>query len=1408
MKKIATSIIQAVIGKTFTTTFSAAALLLLTVQFSHAAPFEKTFNFKQPDGTQVELWGQGDEFHAVFEHNGYTVVFDPAMKTYYYAKLSADGKELMSTGLVVGRDDPSGATLQQHIRISMESAREKARARQREQDPDDERGKRWERLKNEMHARERLREDSGAQPAPPSSTTTGTKVGLTILIDFPSGGSGKPAVPCPVSKADVERLLNGNKLGADKFGNHGSVRDYFHDVSGGKLTYTNVVIGPITAPRDKSYYNNVSKYYATQALELMDDIVPLIKELPNYASQIKPQLDTLSHNGYYITAVNVFFAGATSGVWCHGLWPASYAHPGAYYNDNMKIGDHRLYFFQMTDLPAAPALDTFCHENGHMLCGFPDLYDYNRAETGVGGSGVGHWSLMCYGGTNGGKNPVQMDAYLKVAAGWATVTDLTTATTVTGTLTSAVGSARYNQFYRIKNPNNPSEYYLLENRQRAGWDQYLPGAGILIWHVNEKGDNRYPLSYANPPHSFGNELMLMQADGLWDIEKDSETYFYGDYYNYSFVGDPRDPWYKGNPAALYQNQFTDTSNVSAKWMNGTNSGINLNNFSANGASMTFTSTATVAPTRILGVVPASLAFGSVTVNQASPQTFTITNTGNSDLNVNSIGYSNAAFTGDWSTGKIVPGGSKTVPVTFKPTAATAYSGTITVNSDRTNTTAVNTVSVSGTGTAAITRIVSVSPASLAFGNMAVGQEKKDTFTIKNTGTGELNVLSIQYPSAVFTGDWPGGKIAPGGSKTVTVAFKPTAATAYSGTVTVNSDSTSVLGNTVSVNGTGMAYSLTISPTYMDASPAAGNFDVTVTANHAWSATSDQPWLTISNATGTGGIGSFKASYTAHTSVSMYRSATITVASTAASGGNTTRLISVWQYMNSISVTPTGNQNVGTASGSIPVTVKSNIPWTATSDATGWLTVSKSGGGAYGTTSAADDFTINYTANPTTSMRKGTVTVTGNASTRTITVTQAPVGTRVIRISSGSSLAFGTVVGRQTVTGYFDINNDGNSDLEVNSIEYPPYFVGDWSGGAIAAGKFKRVTVYFKPMAEQSYGGTITIKSNSTNGTGTDTLNASGTCVAPTLSVSLSGRRVPMSNGTYPVAVVSNIPWTASVDSPWLRITSGTSGSNNATIQCYVSTSRDGVPRTGRVTIQGTGLYSDMSATFTIAQGGMAKRYQRSVHETKVTAKTSALKEMKVKGAGAKIHYRVPVTKKYTILMAYTGNWKEPYANSGTGRMWAADKQKAIKFGGDDWLLKGLTAEEQAGFIGKKGQNIPEEGRYYNAADPDAPALSFTGLATMDYYWFSGSTGIVYGENFAPAPCANHPAAEQGEWEYGSGGGVPAGIYYPQLHLDEAPPPAHFHGTYTTRYNAKKSDALYGETADSLMDNEWIPKDNR
>lgn len=103
----------------------------------------------------------------------------------------------------------------------------------------------------------------------------------------------------------------------------------------------------------------------------------------------------------------------------------------------------------------------------------------------------------------------------------------------------------------------------------------------------------------------------------------------------------------------------------------------------------------IAITRIISILPTSLAFGTVEVGNNVTRTFTISNTGNSTLTVSSIGLPAGGYTADWSSGTIAAGASRTITVTFAPSTNGAQDGTININSNKTAGT--NTLSTTATG---------------------------------------------------------------------------------------------------------------------------------------------------------------------------------------------------------------------------------------------------------------------------------------------------------------------------------------------------------------------------------------------------------------------------------------------------------------------------------------------------------------------------------------------------------------------------------------------------------------------------------------------------------------------------------------------------------------------------------------
>jgi hypothetical protein len=100
-----------------------------------------------------------------------------------------------------------------------------------------------------------------------------------------------------------------------------------------------------------------------------------------------------------------------------------------------------------------------------------------------------------------------------------------------------------------------------------------------------------------------------------------------------------------------------------------------------------------AVTRVISLT-GSLAFGGVMTNRTAQKTLTVANTGNAALTVTDI-VAPSGFSATPTSFTVNPGASRSVTVTFAPTALQDYTGTLTVDSD--NTSGTETSACSGTG---------------------------------------------------------------------------------------------------------------------------------------------------------------------------------------------------------------------------------------------------------------------------------------------------------------------------------------------------------------------------------------------------------------------------------------------------------------------------------------------------------------------------------------------------------------------------------------------------------------------------------------------------------------------------------------------------------------------------------------
>jgi M6 family metalloprotease-like protein len=220
-----------------------------------------------------------------------------------------------------------------------------------------------------------------------------------------------------------------------------------------------VVIGPLTLDKSYSYYgaNTASKKDVNISEFYMDAIQ---KALESYSGWNEFDND---NNGTVDMAFFIFAGPGEnqSGISKEHIWPKE--NP-----DGGTVGDTEIGCYaccgELTYDEFA-GIGTFCHELSHAL-GLTDTYDYNGVAYGMG-----YWDLMdsgCYNKND--QAPCDYTAYQKDFMGWRDIVTIDPSVKQTLTLKpisdGGVG-------YKIVNPENVDEYYIIENRQNLNWDKYV-----------------------------------------------------------------------------------------------------------------------------------------------------------------------------------------------------------------------------------------------------------------------------------------------------------------------------------------------------------------------------------------------------------------------------------------------------------------------------------------------------------------------------------------------------------------------------------------------------------------------------------------------------------------------------------------------------------------------------------------------------------------------------------------------------------------------------------------------------------------------------------------------------------------------------------------------------------------------
>jgi immune inhibitor A len=387
----------------------------------------------------------------------------------------------------------------------------------------------------------------------PAAPPSGNFKALAILVTF----SDKPA---QVTAGYFDTLLFVQKSG--------SMRDYYKTVSYNSLDIITVnmpsSLGWYAAPQEYSYYVN-NNYgmgvYPKNSQKLVEDLVAIADpyvDFSRYDNDGDGYVDALFiiHAGQ-----GAEFTGSTADIWSHA-W-ATQSVPRV---DGVSVLHYSIepeYWQSVGDM----TIGVYAHELGHAAFGLPDLYDRDYSS-----EGLGRWSLMAGGSWNGpspgGASPALPDAWSHIQMGFVTPT-VVTASVTAQTCLAIESTPQALALWRDGNVG--PEYFLVENRQRIGYDSYLPGSGLLVYHIDQSiatqnDDEWFPGQMA------GNHYLvaLEQADGNYQLERNSNS------------GDSGDPF----PGSTDNHSFVFGAKPGSMDYAFQASGVGIQNVSASGAVMT------------------------------------------------------------------------------------------------------------------------------------------------------------------------------------------------------------------------------------------------------------------------------------------------------------------------------------------------------------------------------------------------------------------------------------------------------------------------------------------------------------------------------------------------------------------------------------------------------------------------------------------------------------------------------------------------------------------------------------------------------------------------------------------------------------------------------------------------------
>lgn len=451
---------------------------------------EETFTRKNPDGSSISMRVLGTEMLTYFENIAGFTLIENAAGFMEYATLDEHGNMIGSGQIARNNEMPLFKDLKPHIRYSSEQISKISANFYKE---------------NQVNQKK-----AGGKPFPP----TGKRKVITLLIEYPD-------LRATIAKSNFDSMMV-----KTNYNGTGSFRDYYLKASFGQLELNTDVFGWYMASNSYLTYARSNPSYISNVGELVKRAILTADSAGVDFSQYDNDGDgyadgiVVMHAG--IGAEEQSAPGANNHIWSHRFNLSNTV--GGVFVDGVVVDSYGIFPEKRYNGGAYSqvGIGVLSHEFGHLL-DLPDLY-----STQSNGSGAGNFANMAGGPwLNSEKTPCMHDAWTRVAMGWVQPTLINSS----GIYTIPKSLADSNFTFRINTPV-ANEYFLLENRQRKGFDMFIPGRGLAIWHVNT---NRARLLSVSSSNNVNNDtsaygMGLEQADGRNDLEKNSNRGDNGDLY--------------------------------------------------------------------------------------------------------------------------------------------------------------------------------------------------------------------------------------------------------------------------------------------------------------------------------------------------------------------------------------------------------------------------------------------------------------------------------------------------------------------------------------------------------------------------------------------------------------------------------------------------------------------------------------------------------------------------------------------------------------------------------------------------------------------------------------------------------------------------------------------------------------